>query len=613
MDGQADSQLDRAYQKAVAQARRLLASRYALQECLPSSADYPSTRSDLREVWRVTVNGDTAPQDFIVAVPYTFPDVLPRIYLPVETGESRRDIPHLDRNRFLCGYDETTARPNADDPGQVALEVLSKAVCVFRAGITGSNRADFDQELEAYWGLDCTLSALSLVGPNTSFDNVVMVEVQPPWRNYSYVFGPTEETVSDWLTAVQVSSKTKAQTVPFLHLKTLGQPPLPSTNGEIHQLLAHHDQNNLSKLLSYLKNAERPSAVLFSAPIDSQNRMLGAWWHPLSVHHVNRGPAHAKRHRGVVPGFRAGTAPSASAELSLTNRQAKLIRASIERVDKTRLFARTIGASPASLEHRVNIVGCGSLGSFTAASLVQSGVVDRLKLIDPQTLDVENVQRHYCGMSYIEQTKVAAVATKLRAHFPHVDLETRDRDILEIIRSSPVDLVPASLSIVTVADIAIERRLNRVFHQTQVFGDAPICFMWVEPLMLAGHAILVRRGAGCFECVFDEQLRFEERVVSNSQEFSRREAGCQTTFVPYSGLDVSEFVVQAVRFLLKHLDSEESLVFSWIGDTDGLKASTAILQDRWKHTPGFSAHMKTVTRKAGCAACGDYEPSLRDK
>jgi hypothetical protein len=382
MDGQADSQLDRTYQKAAAQARRLLASRHRLENCLPSSADYPSVGNDLREVWRVTVNGDTEPQDFIVALPYTFPDVLPRVYLPVETAELYPDIPHLDRNRFLCGYDGATAKANADDPGRLAFEVLSKALGVLREGIAGSNTPDFDRELEAYWNLDCTVTALSLVGPDTSLHNVVMVQLQPSWRNYSYVFGSTENAITEWLTSAQVSSKTTARTIPFLHLATLGRPPLPVKNGEIHQLLADYDPDNLSKLLHYLKNAERPSAVLFSAPINSENRMLGAWWHPMPVHLVNCGPAHAKRHRGVIPGFTASTSQFVSAELSLRNRQARLVRASIARVDKVRLFARTVGVSPASFEHRVNVVGCGSLGGFIGASLVQSGIADRLKLID---------------------------------------------------------------------------------------------------------------------------------------------------------------------------------------------------------------------------------------
>src|SRR5207248_830781 len=119
MDAPADSQLDRAYRAAANQARRYLASRYRLEDCPASSPDYPGARTDLREVWRVTVNGVAQPQDFIVAVPHTFPDVLPRVYLPVESAKSARQIPHFDNNRFLCGYDEVTAKPNADDPGAI--------------------------------------------------------------------------------------------------------------------------------------------------------------------------------------------------------------------------------------------------------------------------------------------------------------------------------------------------------------------------------------------------------------------------------------------------------------------------------------------------------------
>ena len=561
-------------------------------------------------MWRVSVNRDAEPQDFIVAIPYTFPDVLPKIYLPVELAESGRQIPHVDRNRFLCSYDEVTSKPNADDPGQIAIDVLNRAIGVFRDGVAGINEDDFNQELEAYWGLDSTLFALSLVGPDVSLHQVVIAQLQPPWRNFSYMFAATAEDVTDWLTAVGSSSKTEMRTVPFLHLKTLGQPPLPSTNGDIYGLLARYDPNNLSSLLNYLKKAERPCGVLFSAAVDSNNRMLGAWWHPQAVHQVNRGPGRAKRHRGVVPGFRSGSSTAASVELSMSNKQGRLTRATIDRVDKARLFARTVGSSPISLEHRLNLVGCGSLGGFTAVSLVQTGAVDRLRLIDPQPLDIENVQRHYCGMSYIGEPKVDATKRKLEAHFPHADCEPYQKNVLDIIRTTPTDLVPSSLTIVSVADIAVERRLNRLFNQTQLFGDGPICFMWVEPMMFAGHAVLVQRGSGCFECAFDELLMFEDRVVGNPDAFSQRESGCQTTFIPYSGLDALEFTAQAVRFVLKYLHLDQSFLFSWIGDIDQIDESGGILQDRWKGTPAFSTHVKPLAPRRGCATCGNNELSL---
>jgi ThiF family protein/E2/UBC family protein B len=610
MDGQADSQLNRTYRAAANQARRYLASRYRLEDCPPSSFDYPSARTDLREVWRVTVNGATQPQDFIVAVPYTFPDVLPKVYIPVESAKSARQIPHFDNNRFLCGYDEVTAKPNADDPSAIALSVLTRAVEVFRDGVNGTNQTDYNQELDAYWSLDCTLFALSLVGPDSELKRVVLVQLIPTWRHYSYVFAATEEDARAWIEAVGCSSKIDVKDVPFLHLQTLGQPPLPTTNGAVYDLLKRYDETNLAVLISYLKKSDRPSAVMFSAPVDAGSRMLGAWWHPAILHEVNRGPGQAKRYRGIIPGFTPNSSGAALAELSIANKQAKLIRAAIDRVDKARLFGRTVGNSPIALEHRVNIIGCGSLGSFTAASLTQTGLVDDLRLIDPQNLEVENVQRHYCGMSDIDEPKVEATKRKLRAHYPHLDCETHQKDVLEILRTSPTALSPSSLTVITVADIAVERRLNQQFTTTNILGNGPICFMWVEPHMLAGHVAFIRRGFGCFECVLDEAFRFRGRVVDNTDDFSRREAGCQTTFFPYSGLDVSEFVVQAVRFMMTQLQNDASSVFSWIGDIERAPLIGAELADDWKSSSPFSAHTKSIQPNSSCPVCRNNERSI---
>lgn len=296
------------------------------------------------------------------------------------------------------------------------------------------------------------------------------------------------------------------------------------------------------------------------------------------------------------------------------HKQAKLVRASVARVDKVRLFERTIGDISLAFEDPVNMIGCGSLGSLTAACLAQSGTADNFRFVDPQTLTPENVQRHYCGMADIEKLKVDATKSKLSAHFPHVSCETHAKDVLELVRTSPLALTPSSLTLVTVADIAIERRINQLFRNTSTFAQGPLCFLWVEPHLIAGHAVfMTAHTPGCFECNFNHELHFKHRVLSNAERFVRREAGCQTTFMPYSGLDANQFVASVTRFLIESIHADESRVFSWIGDIEYARRNGFALEEQWESAQPFSAHVSVLQPNSACAVCGSNGQSLSVK
>lgn len=606
MAAQVNSPLEGYYAAAANRARRFVASRYMLEECAPNSPDYPKSEDVWREVWRLRVTKLAEPQDFILAIPTTFPDHLPKAYLPARTIESIKQIPHLDSNRFLCTYDEVASKPNADDPGQMALHVLERAITIFKDGVSKVNQSDYAEEMQAYWGLNTDILALSLIEPQMNLLNATMLELQPAWRGYTHLFAPSEDEGRKWLLAVDCDSKVEIQTVPFFHLQTLGGIPLPSTNGEIYRLLQRHDTTLLKRLTTHLQRSPRPSAILFSAPTAiNAGRMLGAWWHPLVAHEVYRGPAHQERYSEVAPGFRSVTSRLAViAELSVRHKQDKIIRATVERVDTARLFERTIGDTHSALELGVNMIGCGSLGSVAAACLAQSSMADRFCIVDHETLRPENVQRHYCGMSDIGEYKAEATARRLRAHFPHVECETHTKDVLEMIRTSPTTLATTSLTIVTVADIAIERRLNQLFKTTPAFGDAPICFMWVEPHMFAGHALFLRRTqAGCFECAFDEHFRYKHRVLKNPALFSRREAGCQSTFIPYSGVDATQFIAAASRFLINALKTPENKIFTWIGDVEEARARGDEVEGQWEGAASFTTYTSVLSSSKVCRVC----------
>ena len=604
MADQPDTALDREYAETAGRVRRFLISEYELEEVLASSSDYPSANKNWRAVWRIPVHVPSGEVVLLIAIPATFPDELPTVYLTddIEENASGRPIPHLSGSDEFCTFDKNEIRINADNPEGIVVAVIERARKLLEEGISGTNTGDYLDEFEAYWEQGASLLALSLVTPSDKAKTVVGIKLIPPWKGRSNLFADTESEGRQWLTSVGYGRETKSEPVLYLPIKDFGLPPYPETNGELYDRLRGCDPDSLDTLLGFLRRYSRPTSILFSVPTSGGKKAMGAWWHPKFAHRVYRGTKEGKRHPNVVGGFSSGNHPAA-VELSIKYRAEKVTRAKVERVDQARLAERTVGATPKVFEYPVNVIGCGSIGSLTAAGLAETGVINALRLVDFDRLGIENVGRHYCGMDAVGEYKTIATAGKIQRHFPHVRCDTRQSDILNLLRTSPVVLMPATLTVVCVGVLPIERRLNRIaLFETGL--ETPYCYVWVEPHLYGGHALFIRRrGGGCFECAFDNAFLFEHRVVQDPRNFSMREAGCRSTYLPYSGLDASAFVSAMIRFLLDAIDSSHNQLFSWTGDLESARRGGVTLGPEWVGASSFTSSVRNLTPKPLCPVC----------
>lgn len=604
MADQPDTALDREYAETAARVRRFLLGEYELEEVPVSSSDYPPAKKNWRAVWRMPVRVLSGEAVFLIAVPATFPDELPTVYLPgdVTDNAAGRTIPHLNKDHEFCTFDRNEIRINADDPEGIAVALIERARKLLEEGISGANSTDYSDEFEAYWEQGVSLRAFSLVTPSDEPKTVVGVKLSPQWKGRAILFSEKESDGKQWLSSAGYGRETKSEPALYLPLKDLGLPPFPETNGELYDRLRECDPDALRRLLGFLRRHPRPTCILFSTPAGGGKRAMGAWWHPKFAHQVYRGAKGGKRHPNVVGGFSSGNHP-ADVELSIRYRGEKLTRAKVERVDQARLAERTAGTTPKVLEYPVNVIGCGSIGSLAAARLAETGLVNRLRLVDSDRLGTENVGRHYCGMEDVGEYKTIATGRKIQRHLPHVQCDTRQSDILDLLRTSPVALVPAALTLVCVEVLPVERRINRI-ALSETGMVTPHCYVWVEPHLYGGHALFIRRRAGgCFECAFDAAFLFRHRVVQDPREFSMREAGCRSTYLPYSGLDASAFASSVVRFLLGAIDSSDNLLFSWTGDLKAARRKGVVLGSEWADSPAFTPSVRKLEPNPSCPVC----------
>lgn len=543
----------------------------------------------------VTSSGATL--ELLLAVPMDFPDAFPSVYLTQE--QAQVVIPHLDHRRFLCTFDNAEAFPNADYPVEVVQRVVERAVRIWDDGISGANADDFQDELSAYWEDGLTERALSLVTINDISRTVFVTYLTKPWRGYRWLFSDNLRSAQEWLRRLGIA---KFRTLPALYvvLPGIGIPPFPKTNAEMYRRLEVQAPAELAKIIEFLKSNPRPSTVLFSVP-SGAGQSVEAWSHPAAVR-----PRHT--HFGVryepapIAGFRPGCCPP-EVELLQGNASGPVTRIPVDRIDLERLFYRSAGRVPLGAD-KVNLVGCGSVGGFLADGLIRSGITQELRLVDEQVFGPENVQRHYCGAEWIGVGKADAVRQQLLRHYPFLSAHAWNENILDLLRARPDALCDARLTILALGSMATERAVNRLMHGGgSPLGEA-VAFVWVEPHLLGGHVLYLGDpdAPGCFECLFDEAFRFRGRVVCESESLSRREAGCQTTYMPYGATDLIEYTAAAVRFLQQQIerDSKDNLVFTWVGNLEA--AHVMKIQVRADLTP-FSTFVRAVSPNSACRVC----------
>ena len=171
-------------------------------------------------------------------------------------------------------------------------------------------------------------------------------------------------------------------------------------------------------------------------------------------------------------------------------------------VDLKDSFART--PFPDNLIAKLNkscvvLFGLGSVGSRLADGLVRSGIC-HLKLIDPDTVAIENISRHECDLYDLERLKVKAVKEKiLRINplakidiFPF-DVFQKDISVMEKVFQN-VDLV-----IATTDRNAIQLKVNYECFNRKI----PALFAGCYEEARGGEVLFVLPGETkiCLECL----------------------------------------------------------------------------------------------------------------
>jgi len=233
-----------------------------------------------------------------------------------------------------------------------------------------------------------------------------------------------------------------------------------------------------------------------------------------------------------------------------------------------------------NLDHKISVSGCGSIGSYLIGLLSELSL-NHFTLVDNDTLTYDNIARHLCGAEYVGQKKVKAIQEKLIKHYADIDCASRDENIIDLVQYNPDFFNGFDYNFLVVGNTPVEVAMLRKFRTTEI--QKPIIIMWVEPFLLGGHAIILTKNCDVESYLYDDVFAFKYSVLEKGTDFSKKEAGCQSTFIPYSGFEAKRFLYDFCDYFHNHVIGKDcgNVLFSWGGKLSWARSEGINLSSSW--------------------------------
>lgn len=331
---------------------------------------------------------------------------------------------------------------------------------------------------------------------------------------------------------------------------------IPKSNKDIYTFLLG---NKLKELFRHLNNKKRPTIVL----CNYKNAMF-AFGLQEYEYIIQKGKEILKiKHQ---KGFRPGK-QIMSFELEGFAKNNPIKRYYVDRFDKERLFERGGEGLNVNQNFKINLFGCGSIGSFLLEKLVQIGF-NNFNIVDNEHFSVENLARHVCDINDLDEWKSVALKNKMFKHNPLLNIETCTDNIISLTINNISLFNNADLNILCLGNYNIELLISKLLQNQKILK--PILIIWVEPYLNAGHFIyLTNDNLFLYENLHkleNGNLKYKYALNSDYKTINKHEVGCQSIYIPYSTINISSFV-NSISYLIQEISNRiinQSCVYRWI-------------------------------------------------
>lgn len=530
------------------------------------------------EIWEVDTeilfDNKIVPIAFHIIFTSQFPLEFPKIFLSQDSYERTKYIPHVDNNRLVCTYDSEISSTNPNDPAGIVVECLRKTKSIVLDGMSGQNHSDFNDEFKAYWEekynkeKDLPQNVLSLINEIKDEEKLRLLCLKKSIRNYHYVIHSSNETAERFKEFLGEYNFEYSE-IGMFYLGGFSQnkPPFDLKNKDVLNFVKSLGEGTFLKYKAFINNKEYPKLIVCEKFFGKKSFIFG-WFHKTINTNIN--------------GFRPGALKPFRA-LSTIQSNDSVNRITTDVYTMERLDNRTSGVNRIDSKKEFSIGGVGSIGSNLVYFLNSINTPD-FKFIDTDKLRLENIQRHLLGFEYIGSYKTKALKDYIQSNNPLQRVSTKEGLIIDVIKNELEFLNESDYIFMCIGKANIDNWVCRSLKEG--FIKKPLFIIWVEPFLCGGHCIYLHPSNPEFEKYFEEEL-FKFNVIDSSEyklgnkKLSLREAGCQTTYIPYSGTNVISFLSSLFPFISSIIDKNktESVAYSWIGNIDELEKIELKLSD----------------------------------
>lgn len=493
-------------------------------------------------------------------IPPNFPFEFPKFEIFREFVKNITPIPHVDKSNGICIFDNNIVFPNFDRPMEMLIECIHQAIKTIEEGINGKNKYDFIEEFLSYWNFDEITQNLDLIFDATDKPQRLFLYKD---ENNNYCASSSKDKLKNYFMHIRNTTFDilKIDQCLYLPIAENLTPPYPTTNKGYYLMVKSHSMF-FEDYFAFLNNRTQQSLVIFSQMING-NYVLAGWLHK---------PFPAQ------PGFRK---KSRNPELACLgpSKNTQVIKLNINQITNKRLFARG-GDEVTLFKKKVTVIGCGSIGSYLIQTLAELGVSEFV-LIDNQILTHENIARHFCGLEYVGKTKVEAIREKLIKHYGDIECDFQNNNALSMLREGADIFNSCDYNFLVVGNTPVDIAFIREFASENI--KKPLIIMWVEPFVLGGHAIIIDSVDNIESKLFENDYSFKYPILENGKSFKKKEAGCQSTYMPYSGFEAKLFIDDFCDYIFHRVTNNihGNVLYSWGGSLDWARKNGINISSEW--------------------------------
>lgn len=499
--------------------------------------------------WRLVTEIDISQRateiELHIGLSDNFPYEIPDIYFL----DKRYDyFPHVDfENRKLCLFEDDSII-NATAPLQVLKSCIRQAKKLIECGVNKQNECDFIEEIANYWILP--------YNGEKSVDTRYIVYGQPKNKcllnivtnvmGVKMIVADEElNNIKRWF--VQCGCTEKVLFMPSV--KVASKPPYNMSYGDFFNLVNKEEKEAIRSFVSKYSQLN----ILF----------------PLSDNHLYGG-----YHLGYINtnlnGFRPGKV-SPTKVLDLKYRNKKMPRITAYAYNKARIEERTSGVRQAN--YTFAVMGCGSIGSNLCTFLNAYNDVSFV-LVDNDMFSVDNIGRHILGINDVFYSKVDALKNSFLSVKPEMKINVCRKNMYDI---NPNIVTDCNAVFLCTGNLSAEYYFVRQLEKNEL--KRPIFVLWLEPYAIAGHLIYVSETDGykTFRNCFDAKGNYKYNMIATTEYekpalLKKRDAGCNGSYVNYSGNDVMLFLSSMYPLISEIIENKTlSTCYRWVGNINTAK------------------------------------------